>query len=227
MSKYIEQIPSPRVTGVIPVKQLITEVFPAPLVPSRQNSWSLAMFIHNPLSLYYSVINTKINPKNIFSSTFCIWSWNTQKAKKQTTCFVYLDSMVRWSLFALETTDVRASGVCLPESTYLNRDFLIFNAFTNLLLYDIFLFEDIFIVRRIIILCWQRIYAATNHALYKEKGQNKSYIPALQRQVLQDESLLTFGFVTRSSCPVPRVHKVKERFPYTVLIWKNVVVVNS
>lgn len=31
-------LPSPLVTGVIPVKQLIAVVFPAPFGPSRQNS---------------------------------------------------------------------------------------------------------------------------------------------------------------------------------------------
>ena len=44
----IHILPSPPVTGVIPVKQLIAVVFPAPLGPSRQNNWSFAKFTHKP-----------------------------------------------------------------------------------------------------------------------------------------------------------------------------------
>jgi hypothetical protein len=42
------KLPSPAVIGVIPVRQLIVVVFPAPLGPRRQNSLSFSMFIHKP-----------------------------------------------------------------------------------------------------------------------------------------------------------------------------------
>ena len=37
-NKKERALPSPPVTGVIPVKQLITVVFPAPFGPRRQNN---------------------------------------------------------------------------------------------------------------------------------------------------------------------------------------------
>ena len=48
-------LPSPLVTGVMPVKQLIAVVFPAPLGPRRQNSWSFAKFTHKPWRQFYKL----------------------------------------------------------------------------------------------------------------------------------------------------------------------------
>lgn len=57
--------------------------------------------------------------------------------------------MVRWDFLAFEATDVRASRVCLRKATYLNCDFCIVYTFFNLLLYDVLLFNDIFVIWRI------------------------------------------------------------------------------
>lgn len=46
--KEEENLPSPAVTGAMPVKQLINVVFPAPLGPKRQNSLSFSNFTHKP-----------------------------------------------------------------------------------------------------------------------------------------------------------------------------------
>lgn len=41
-------IPSPEVVGMMPVRQLIVVVFPAPLGPNKQKSLSFSMLNHEP-----------------------------------------------------------------------------------------------------------------------------------------------------------------------------------
>jgi hypothetical protein len=62
LEKYIRicfnerYIPSPPVIGVIPVRQLIVVVLPAPLGPRRQNSWSFSRFTHKPLTEWNGLV---------------------------------------------------------------------------------------------------------------------------------------------------------------------------
>lgn len=61
-------LPFPRVTEIIPVKQLITVVFPAPFGPRRQNNWSFSRFNHSPWIKNATFIATHI-PK-IFNECY-------------------------------------------------------------------------------------------------------------------------------------------------------------
>lgn len=54
-------LPFPRVTGIIPVKQLITVVFPAPFGPRRQNNWSFSRFNQSPWIKSATFIATHIS----------------------------------------------------------------------------------------------------------------------------------------------------------------------
>lgn len=149
-------IPSPPVMGVMPVRQLMEVVFPAPFGPRRQNNWLFARFNHSPCKINIKIIYTSITDRipcmHVGLARFFkgIRTKETKKINK----FDHLNGVIRSSALNLGAATAAANagapervgaGISFHQATHLNRQILMNPDISYLCLHRLLLLEHVFV----------------------------------------------------------------------------------